>query len=221
MRGHGHVSREEAGTRSGGRGSWWPGAGMAGEQGREGAAQRRPKETEGRKHTWLCSGLPEPGSSDKSLSLQDTVGTEEGLGDRQAESTLLGSPARAPSAVPGQGQEACRPPPRAICPPGGSTQLRLSLRHRNPGPNGPLSPSFSAASSHHVAVCGESYLIARDVPVVRKRRGPGGFPAPELGPLGLFTPLTPSAEPEGAPRAAVLKSPVCPGSKGAGLAAIN
>lgn len=59
-----------------------------------------------------------------------------------------------------------------------------------------VSSSYSITTTYHFVVCGDSYLITGDVPVVRKRWRPEGFPVPEPGPQGLFTSLTLSAEPK-------------------------
>ena len=62
-----------------------------------------------------------------------------------------------------------------------SVHMRLSWLNRNLRLKW-ISLSYSTTTTQHFAVCGESYLIARDVLVVRKRQGPGGFRESELVP---------------------------------------
>lgn len=57
--------------------------------------------------------------------------------------------------------------------------------------------------------------------MVRKRGGPGDFPAPEPGPQGLFTSLTLFAEPEDTPRTAIANSRMRLVARVSGLTAIN
>lgn len=57
--------------------------------------------------------------------------------------------------------------------------------------------------------------------MVRKRGGPGDFPAPEPGPQGLFTSLTLFAEQEDTPRTAIANSRMRLVARVSGLTAIN
>lgn len=89
----------------------------------------------------------------------------------------------------------CLPSHQSYQATGCSIYPKLSLLNRNQVLKW-ISSSYSSTPTYNFVVCGERYLITRDVPVVTKRRGPGCFPVPEPGPRGLFTPLTLSAEPK-------------------------